>query len=281
MARIAGESPRTARHIKLSPPSVADPVVLCCEISGDGPPLILVPGLGDTVWVWRHLIPVIQQRSRVLAAELRGHGRSASPAGPYTAGEMAGDLFRLAEELGIFRPTLIAQGFGARLALLLAIERPGFAAGLVLIGAETGPPQSAAAAEMRDHAARGDLGAAYKSRKEIIPAPRGMSPKERAEHHRIFLRNTPTGYAAACAAVEGAPSLTERLGEIDCPVLALAGERDKARHADARRLTELISDCSAAIIDGAGHFVQLDAPESFQVVLEDFLGEHLLIAPKK
>ncbi len=281
MVRIAGESPRTARHIKLSPSSVVDPVILCCEISGGGPPLILVPGLGDTVWVWRNLVPIIQQRGRVLAVELRGHGRSASPAGPYTAGEMAGDIFTLAGELNIARPTIIAQGFGARLALLLAIEQPGFAAGLVLIGAETGPPQSAAIVEMRDHAARGDLGAAYKSRKEIVPAPRGMTPRERAEHHRIFLGHAPAGQAAACAAALEAPSLTEKLGEIDCPVLALAGERDEVRHADARQLAELIPDCSAAIIGGAGHFVQLDAPESFQVVLDDFLGAHLLIAPPK
>ncbi len=281
MARIAGESPRTARHIKLSPPEVADPVILCCEIAGDGPPIMLVPGLGDTVWVWRHLIPLLQPRSRVAAVELRGHGRSASPRGPYTAGEMAGDLVRLAEELGLNRPAIIAQGFGARLALLLAIERPGFAAGLVLIGAETGPVENALLGKMKDLAAQGDMAAAYKMRKEEGGAPRGMSPKERAEHHRLFLRNAPAGHAAACAAVIGPPDLTERLGEIRCPVLAVAGALDEKRHATAGRLAELVPACTAAIIEGAGHFVQLDAPESFQVVLDDFLREHELIAPPK
>lgn len=282
MARIAGESPRTARYIKLSPPSVADPVILCCEIAGDGPPVMLVPGLGDTVWVWRRLIPALQPRSRVFAVELRGHGRSASPAGSYTTEEMAGDLALLAENLGISRPTVIAQGFGAHLALLLAIEKPEFAAGLVLIGAETGPPGEGARGalgKMRDCAAKGNMAAAYRARKARGRGPRGMKSRERAEHHRLFLRNDPAGYAASCAAALGAVDLTGRLGEIQCPALAVAGELDPDRHPDAERFASSIPGGTAAIIGGAGHCAQLDAPDSFQMVLDDFLRAHGLIAP--
>jgi pimeloyl-ACP methyl ester carboxylesterase len=279
MARIAGESPRAARHIKLSPMGTVDPVILCCEIAGDGPPVILIPGLGDTVWVWRHLSHLLQPRSRVLAPELRGHGRSASPAGPYNAEEMAVDLVRLTESLGLKRPTLIGQGFGAHLILNLAIEHPDFPAGIVLIGAETGPPGGETIAELIELAARGDMAAAYKIRKEIAPSPRGMPPRERAEHHRLFLRNDPAGFAAACAAALGAPDTAERLGEIKCPALAVAGEFDESRHEDAAQLAERISVCTAAIINGAGHFAHLDAPESFQIILDDFLMEHALIAP--
>ncbi len=284
MARIAGESPRTARHIKLSPPEKDDPVILCCEIAGAGPPMILVPGLGDTVWAWRRLIPHLQHHHQVIAVELRGHGRSACPFGPYSMKEMAEDLVLLIENLDLHGPTFIAQGFGARAAMTLAIEKPGIAAALVLIGAETGPPDSATRGQLvgrMEHAARGDMQATYKLRKSEGREPRGMSSRERAEHHRVFLRNSPAGYNAACFAELSAPDLTDRLEEIRCPVLAVTGELDTDRLADARRMTEIMPDCESVIVADAGHFVQLDQTETFHALLDDFLKKHNLSAVRK
>ena len=73
-------------------------------------------------------------------------------------------------------------------------------------------------------ATRRDMQAAYKALKSEGHGPRGMSPRERAEHHRNFLKNSPVGYAAACGAELNAPDLSEKISEIRCPVLALAGE---------------------------------------------------------
>jgi len=279
MARVAGESPRTARYVKLSPPGTDDPVILCCEVAGEGPPVLLVPGLGDTVWVWRRLTPALETAYRVCAVEPRGHGRSASPAGPYTLGEMAADLAGLAERLGLARPVIIGHGLGAQAALVLAIDRPALPAALVLIGADTGPPEGEARhslAERMARAAAGDMGAAYRTRKAAGREPRGMRPRERAELHRIFLRNTPSGYAASCAAALGAPDLAARLEEVACPVLALAGELDAGLHAAARRLAGGIPRCEAVVVEGAGHYVQLDRAEAFGALLSDFLRKHNL-----
>lgn len=280
MARIAGESPRTARHVKISPGIVADPVVLCCESAGGGPPVLLIHGLSDTVWVWRHLIPALSPRARVLALELRGHGRSSSPRGPYSAAEMSDDIHRLAGELSAKRPAIIAQGFGARFALLLAAGQPEFPSGLVLIGANTGAP-AAALDVFKNHVMKGEMAAAYKAKREIIPPPRGMNPRERAEHHRLFMRNNPAGLAAAIAAAEEAPDLNERLGDIACPTLAVAGEFDEPRLPALEVMAANIYGCTAAIIEGAGHYPQLDAPEAFNAVLLEFLENHGLIDPRQ
>ena len=189
MARIAGASPRAARYLKLSPRGSDDPVILCCEISGRGPWVILVPGLGDTVWAWRKLVPALETSHRVAAPEPRGHGRSASPGGPYTLEELAGDLGRLAREIGAERPILVGQGLGGRAALLLGLERPELPAALVLIGTDPSPPGGEAREALlaqRGHAARGDMKAAYRDRKAAGAHPRGMTPKERAEY-RAFI----------------------------------------------------------------------------------------------
>lgn len=279
MARIAGESPRTARYIKLSPPGKDDPIILCCEIAGEGPPIVLVPGLGDTVWVWRHLIPFLQAHHRVTAVELRGHGRSASPYGPYLMGEIIQDISLLLDKLNLPKVTFIAQGFGARAALMLAIERPEIASALILIGPETGALAGATRTSLidrMDHASRGDMRSAYKIRKSAGLKPRGMSSQERAEHHRLFLRNSPSGYAAACSAELNATDLSDRLEEIACPVLSVVGEMDSDHLDNARQLAETIPNCETVIVEGAGHFVQLDQNDTFHALIEDFLKKHNL-----
>lgn len=279
MVRVAGESPRTARHIKLSPAGKEDPVILCCEMAGDGPPAVLIPGLGDTVWVWRRLIPFLQHHNLVTAVELRGHGRSASPFGPYSIPELADDIFALTQKLNLSRSTLVAQGFGGRVAMTLALKRPELVSGLVLISPHISPPVGdlrSALIERIDHAARGDMRAAYKSRKSQGREPRGMSPQERAEHHRIFIRNSPAGYTAACSAELNATDLTGKLEEIQCPVIAVVGELDSDRLEDAQQMTEKIADCETVIIEGAGHFVHLDRTETFHALLDHFLKTHNL-----
>jgi len=277
MARIAGESPRTARYFKLSPVGADDPVILCAEISGEGSWVFLVPGLGDTVWAWRKIVPWLETAHHVAAVEPRGHGRSASPAGPYSVEAMAGDLARLAEALGAKRPVLIGQGLGGRAALLLALERPELAGALVLIGADPAPPeggQREALLAQRAPAAGGNLQAAYKARKAAGALPRGMTPKERAEHHRLFLRNAPRGYAASLEAALGGPDLTPRLAELRCPILAVAGEKDAGGADAARRLAGAAPGGEAVVVEGAGAFVQLDRPESLLALLEEFFRKH-------
>ncbi len=280
MARLAGESSRVARFIKFSPPGTDEPAILCCEVTGKGPPLVLVPDLGDTVWAWRHLIPQFQARFRVIAVETRGAGRSSSPAGPYTLSDLAGDLGRLAEALRITKPIFVGHGLGGQAALTLAIEHPGLPAALVLAGARTGPPPEGlrGALQERMHCAeRKDMRAAFRARKAERRDPRGMTPRERAEYHHIFLQIDPAGHAASCAAALNAPDLTARLPELGCPALVLVGEKDTHRHEDSRRLVEGIPGCEAAEMEGAGHFAQLDRAEAFYALVEGFLRKHGLI----
>jgi pimeloyl-ACP methyl ester carboxylesterase len=103
-----------------------------------------------------------------------------------------------------------------------------------------------------------------------------MTPKARAEHHRLFLRNAPRGYAAALEAALGGPDLTGRLEELRCPVLAVAGEKDAGGPEAARRLAGATPGGEAVVVEGAGPFVQLDRPEALLALLEGFFRKHRL-----
>lgn len=285
MVRLAGESRRIAHHIKLSPPGTDDPVILCYEdIRGEGAPLVLVPGLGDTVWIWHRLIPLLPAGQRIIALEPRGHGRSASPKGPYTLEQLSDDLEKLVEALGLERPVFIGQGLGARAALHLAIEKPELPAGLILAAASAAPPGpffQSTISQRIESTENGDMGEAYKSLKAVNGLPRGMSPMERAEHHRNFLANLPEGYTAACHALLNAPDLTPRLGEVRCPVLVLTGDGDEERIESARTLAGGLSDCEALIIDGAKRYPSFEKAEGFASQVGIFLQKNVLLAKKR
>ena len=283
MVRVAGESSRTARYLNLSRAGADDPVIICYEAAGDGTPILCVPGLGDTVWVWREIVPTLTSMHRVVAVEPRGHGRSSSPKGKYTLAEMAGDIGGIIGRLGLNRPVIIGHGLGARAALLLAIEKPRLPGALILIATGAAPAAKSVrrgVAERIHLAEAGDVQEAYRNRKSEGREPRGMTPRERAEHHRLFLRGDPSGYASAGYAELLAPDLTERLGEVACPVLALTGEEDPEYHGDAQTLSAGIPRCESILIEGAGRYAQLDRPEAVLALIHDFFRKHHLSVAK-
>ena len=71
------------------------------DVSGDGPLLVLVPGMGDLRDSYRFLAPALRQAGyRVACTDLRGHGDSDPGFASYGDVETAGDLIALIEELG-------------------------------------------------------------------------------------------------------------------------------------------------------------------------------------
>ena len=280
MVRVAGESSRTARYLNLSRAGADDPVIICYEAAGEGTPVLCIPGLGDTGWIWRKIVPTLTSMHRVVAMEPRGHGRSSSPKGKYALGDMAGDIVGIIARLGLNRPVLIGHGLGARAALLLAIEQPRLPGALILIGAGASPAAKSVrrgVAERIHLAEAGEMHEAYRNRKSEGREPRGMTPKERAEHHRLFMRGDPSGYASAGYAELLAPDLTERLGEVACAVLALTGGEDTEYHEDAQTLSAGIPRCESILIEGAGRYAQLDRPEAVLALIHEFFRKHQLL----
>ncbi len=283
MVRVAGESSRTSRYLNLSRAGANDPVIICYESSGEGTPVLCVPGLGDTSWVWRKIVPTLSSMHRVIVMEPRGHGRSSSPPGKYTLTEMAGDIGALVARLELSRPVLIGHGLGAKAALMLAVEQPHLPGALILISTGAAPAAKSVrrgVAERIHLVEAGDMQEAYRNRKSEGREPRGMTPMERAEHHRLFLRNDASGYSSAGYAELLAPDLTERLCKVSCAVLAITGEEDPEFHEDAQILSARIRRCRSVLIEGAGRYVQLDRPEAVLAIAHDFFRKHHLSVAK-
>src|SRR4030081_1532126 len=104
------------------------------DVSGEGPLVILVPGMGDLRTGYRFLAPGLREAGyRVACTDLRGHGASDATFASYGDVETAGDVMALIEELK--EPAVIVgNSMGAGAAAFAAAQRPDLVRGLVLVG---------------------------------------------------------------------------------------------------------------------------------------------------
>ena len=98
----------------------------------DAPPLMLLHSLGTDHRVWQPQAEALAGRFRVLRPDLRGHGGSDVPAGPYTIEGMAGDVLAALDALGIDRLAVAGLSIGGMVAQSLAAQAPDRVSALVL-----------------------------------------------------------------------------------------------------------------------------------------------------
>jgi len=113
----------TAAHIEHHFATV-NGVRLHYVISGQGPLVVLLHGMGGTWYVWRHVIPALARHYTVLAPDLRGFGDSDKPAAGYDKKTLAADIHALLGQLGHRSVFLVGHDFGGPVAYALAATHP-------------------------------------------------------------------------------------------------------------------------------------------------------------
>lgn len=102
------------------------------EATGEGPPVLLVPGLGATHLSFAGVAPRLAERRRVIAVDLRGVGRSDPSARGYSMEAWADDLAGLLEQVGGGPAHVVGSSLGGCVALALADRHPALVRSLVL-----------------------------------------------------------------------------------------------------------------------------------------------------
>jgi pimeloyl-ACP methyl ester carboxylesterase len=91
--------------------------------SGDDP-VLLLHGWPQHWFEWRHLMPALADRHRVLAMDLRGFGWSDAPREGYLKEEMANDVLAVLDKLGLERVKLVGHDWGGWIGFLLCLRAP-------------------------------------------------------------------------------------------------------------------------------------------------------------
>ena len=115
------------------------------EIHGDGPPLVLLHGFGQTGRTWHPYLETLREQFRVIIPDLRGHGRSTNPSEVFTHRQAAQDVFELLDRLGVQSFRAMGISTGGMTLIHMATQQPDRVHAIVLIGATTYFPEQARA----------------------------------------------------------------------------------------------------------------------------------------
>lgn len=253
--------------------SDSSPLVYFTE-RGAGPPLLLVHGSMVTGEMYEPVIEQFSRRHRVIVPDLRGHGRSRALPPPYTARQLARDLARLLEHLGIDSAAVLGYSQGGVIAQQFSLDYPARCSRLVL--ACTYAFNMASVREkIEGHLVPPLIRLLGMKRlaKLIISQGAKELPPERAEWLASLM-----GSQDDALMLHGWKAVTsfdsrDRLAEIKCPTLVVAGSSDTAvpmHH--ATMLHDGIAGSQLVVVDGAGHTLIWTHPDELVRVSEIFLA---------
>ena len=252
-------------------------VEIAYEVLGDGPPLLLIQGLGYGGRGWGPTLDALAEDFRVVAFDNRGYGASDRPAGPYTVAELAADAVAVLDAAGIERADVVGASLGGMIAQELVLARPERVDRLVLQGATPGGPR-AYAMPARTVALFGEaasLGPAVALRRFVENALADDAPGElvdRVVAYRAANLPDPAGWRAQAAAGMGFDAF-DRLGRIEAPTLVVHGTEDAVVDVrNAELLAERIPHAALALFPGTGHLFFWEEPERFVRLVTEFLG---------
>jgi pimeloyl-ACP methyl ester carboxylesterase len=261
--------------------------------AGDGPPLLLLHGIGNNCHTWAGVIDRLAESYTVIAPDLLGHGASDKPRGDYSIAAYANGMRDLLSVLGIEQATVVGHSLGGGIALQFAYQFPERCQRLALVGSGgLGPELSAGlraatlpGAELVLTALTGVSGplragmqmlelvghlSGWKRVRDLAEAGDALLALKDVEARRAFLR-TLRGVVDAHGQAVTAVDRLYLANSI--PMLVIWGSRDPivpARHAETVRT--LVPTARVEVFAGAGHWPHLDEPDRFCDVLLDFVG---------
>ena len=261
---------RASRHHTFSQPQLA------VSVQGEGAPVVLSHALGLDQRLWDSFAARLAPQHTVLRYDHRGHGGSAVPAGPYTMDALVDDAARLVREWGCGPVVWIGLSMGGMVGQGLAIRHPELVRGLVIANSTSRYPDAARPmwAERIAKVGQGGLEAITDGviERYFSAGFRAAQPDIVAAYRAQLLRTDPAGYAATCPAVRDVDWL-DRLAEIRCPALVIAGREDiGATVAMAEAMQQRIPGAELAVIEDAAHLSVVEQPAAFGAAIDRFLA---------
>ncbi len=212
--------------------------VIYYEKTGEGSPVILVHGNGETHKIFDVLIPALSKQRTVYAMDSRGHGLSAAVS-EYHYADMAEDVAAFVQALDLVRPAFYGFSDGGIVGLIAAIRYPALFSCLAISGANLTPYGWKFYAKL-------SVRLGYLKNKNPLA--------------RLMLKE---------------PSITKaELSKITVPSLVLAGAKDIIKKSETKRIADGIPNSTLKILLGENHFSYVVHSPKLFPLLDDFFEKH-------
>jgi pimeloyl-ACP methyl ester carboxylesterase len=275
--------PSDVRHLEVP---TSDGGTLHVLERGEGRPVVLLHGITLNAELWSPQLHGLAADHRVLAVDLRGHGRSVAGAAGYGMGPLASDVVSVLEELDLRDALVVGHSMGGMATLNFAVDHPDVlherVSGLGLVATAAGdvlPPL------LGEQVAA--LGARLVDRLDDgRPVP---TYRFSGGDLSLFLCRLAFGAAPSAAAIEQVRAsieatddealhrsltgiwshdTTDRLGTVDVPAFVVVGARDVLTPVPlARRMAEALPDAELTVLPRAGHQLMQERPDELDTLI--------------
>lgn len=244
----------------------------------DARPIVLIHGFPFSHEMWNPQIEAFAKQFRVIAYDLRGHGKSGVGDGQYVLEFFVDDLVGLLDRLKVGRAVLCGLSMGGYIALRTVERNPERVSGLILADTQAKADSNEAklkrAAALRSVKANG-VNAYADSFVKSVFAPQSLDSKSETVENirRIIESNSSLGICGALLALVSRTDTTEMLAGINVPTLILVGEHDALTPPTAsQEIHNKIPNSEIHLIPDAAHLSNLENPYEFNKHALSFLG---------
>lgn len=214
---------------------------------GEGAPLVLLHGNGESHHYFASQIEFFSTTRRVIAVDTRGHGASPRGTAPFTIDQFALDLKEFLDSLNLERVDLLGFSDGGNIALTFALAHPERLRRLILNGA--------------------NLNTGGVKRSTQLPIELGCRmARLAAKRDPRAVRNM-----EMLGLMVNQPNIDpSSLRTLEVPTLVIAGTRDLIRASHTRQIAENLPNGELVWIPG-NHFIAAKNPEPFNAAVDEFL----------
>lgn len=251
-------------------------VQLHYELEGDAnnEVILFLHGLGSSTRDWEAQLPHFRSRYRLLAIDMRGHGRSDKPAGPYSMKQFARDVIGVLDALKIDRVHVVGLSMGGMIAFQLAVDYPQRLQSMTIIN--SGP--AVVVRTFKDRIGvwmRFGIVRLLGMRKmgETLAKRLFVDADQEALRQTFIQRwseNDPRAYLDAMRAIVGW-SVADHIGRLKIPTLIVAADQDYTPVAAKEAYIAQMPNATLKIIENARHAVAAERPEALNKVVDEFI----------
>ncbi|HEX4931687.1 MAG TPA: alpha/beta fold hydrolase [Gemmatimonadaceae bacterium] len=252
---------------------------LAYQVDGEGPPLLLIHGLGANAATWELQVQAFAPRYRVITFDLRGTPASRDrlhPHGPFSIPQFAADTRALLDHLGVEAAHVIGLSLGGMIAFQMAVDTPHYLRSMTIVN--SGPavvPRSLVehwAIAVRQLITRlaGPATFAKILAPKLFPRPEHAELRERFK--ATLGANDRRAYVATLNAILGWTVL-DRIGTIEIPTLVVTGDHDYTSVASKEAYVRLMPRAKLVVVEDSRHALPMERAEAFNAVVAEFLAD--------